>query len=259
MKEFVGLNSSDLEHLFMTIEGSMGVENRAQFFLWSQGALQAFLPHETLLCAHGDIAQMRFRCEAFSGGVVDDQTAQGGNDPVDALMPRIVDDWLLGGSLPRSLSPEGGIQTGRRQLLGDLRRRNFGHALAHGVREIQGEQGGFFAFLRMPRRPTARENYLLELLMPHLHMAMLRMLASEKGDKSAKPAGRMPLSKREIQVLYWVKGGKTNQEIGQILGISPPTAKNHVQQILRKLKVSNRAEAVGKGVALRLFSAAESA
>ena len=70
----------------------------------------------------------------------------------------------------------------------------------------------------------------------------------------AELAPTLLLSKREIQVLHWVKNGKTNQEIGQILGISPPTVKNHLQKIMRKLNVNNRAQAVGKCATLRLMA-----
>jgi DNA-binding CsgD family transcriptional regulator len=58
--------------------------------------------------------------------------------------------------------------------------------------------------------------------------------------------------------LHWVKNGKTNNEIGQILGISAPTVKNHVQNIMRKLNVNNRAQAVGKSAVLRLLAPGES-
>ena len=54
------------------------------------------------------------------------------------------------------------------------------------------------------------------------------------------------LSARETEILRWVAMGKTNPEIGSILGISVFTVKNHVQRILRKLDVTNRTQAVGK-------------
>jgi DNA-binding CsgD family transcriptional regulator len=78
------------------------------------------------------------------------------------------------------------------------------------------------------------------------------MLAHEKGSVAPANSEVMMLSKREIQILYWVKNGKTNNDIGLILEISPRTVKNHLQNIMRKLNVSNRAQAVGKGSALRL-------
>lgn len=52
------------------------------------------------------------------------------------------------------------------------------------------------------------------------------------------------LSAREREVLHWIGQGKTNEEIGIILGVSFFTVKTHVKNILRKLDVCSRAEAV---------------
>lgn len=54
------------------------------------------------------------------------------------------------------------------------------------------------------------------------------------------------LTKREIEILKLVKNGKTNPEISTILGVTFPTIKNHLQNIMVKMRVNNRAEAVGK-------------
>ncbi|MGW8592019.1 MadR family response regulator transcription factor [Dietzia sp. NPDC055877] len=52
------------------------------------------------------------------------------------------------------------------------------------------------------------------------------------------------LSGREVEVLRLLAEGKSNKEIGVELFISATTAKFHISNILRKLKVSRRAEAV---------------
>ncbi len=63
------------------------------------------------------------------------------------------------------------------------------------------------------------------------------------------PVEDFNLSARESEILAWVALGKTNPEIGSILGISTFTVKNHVQRILKKLDVTNRTQAVGKTTA----------
>ena len=258
-KPFVHLNNNDLEHLALTIETAMQVRTRSQFFLWAQGALQGFLPHTTLLCAHGDVGRMQLRFETFSRVVLEPRTDAALGDPVNGLVHRMVDDWIHQGTAPCCFSQACKVQTGRRQLLADLDKHGLDQILAHGVREIQGDYGSFFAFVGLGHLPEARDAYLLELLMPHLHLALFRMLNTEGCRSSAKEQPVTLLSKREIQVLHWIKNGKTNPEIGQILGISPRTAKNHVQKIMRKLKVTNRAQAVGKGATLRLVVAGDAA
>lgn len=52
------------------------------------------------------------------------------------------------------------------------------------------------------------------------------------------------LSGREVEVLRLLAEGKSNKEIGVELFISATTAKFHISNILRKLQVSRRAEAV---------------
>jgi DNA-binding NarL/FixJ family response regulator len=55
--------------------------------------------------------------------------------------------------------------------------------------------------------------------------------------------GFLRLTAREVQVAAWIAEGKTNPEIGVILGISFRTVDRHVGAILRKLGVENRTTA----------------
>ena len=55
--------------------------------------------------------------------------------------------------------------------------------------------------------------------------------------------GDVSLTKRESEVLKQLALGLTNKEIGQSLGISYETVKEHVQHILRKIGVSDRTQA----------------
>lgn len=249
MKDWVSINGQELELMLFTIETSIKVSKRFQFFLWAQGALQSFVPHETLLCAHGDIGNMRFSTELFSRAVLDPGLEQRLLDPVEGLLPRMIQQWSEGGHAPCVCSAED--ENGA-----FVQRFGFDNALCHGPREMRGEEGSFFVFLRLPEAGLERSAYMLELFLPHLHMALHRMADGEEDDARALFTPDTILSAREVQVLQWVREGKTNQEIGQILNISPLTVKNHVQKILRKLNVSNRAQAVAKGVASGLFATA---
>lgn len=53
------------------------------------------------------------------------------------------------------------------------------------------------------------------------------------------------LTTREAEVLYWVVKGKTNRDIGEILGSSPATAKKHLERVYVKLGVETRTAAAG--------------
>ena len=71
--------------------------------------------------------------------------------------------------------------------------------------------------------------------------AMAQKLAEHIGDEAISP--------REIEVLSLVAAGKRNKEIASELSIAEDTVKMHVRNILSKLQVNDRTEAVT--VALR--------
>ena len=56
-----------------------------------------------------------------------------------------------------------------------------------------------------------------------------------------------PLTEREQEVLELMAEGKSTDRIAVILSISRATARNHIQNILQKLHVHSRAEAVAYG------------
>jgi len=55
----------------------------------------------------------------------------------------------------------------------------------------------------------------------------------------------LKLTAKEAQVLYWLVKGKTNKDIGDILGNSPMTVKKHLERIFVKLGVETRTAAAG--------------
>ncbi|VTU40177.1 Stalked cell differentiation-controlling protein [Variovorax sp. PBS-H4] len=58
----------------------------------------------------------------------------------------------------------------------------------------------------------------------------------------------LKLTAREAEVLYWVVKGKTNRDIGEILGSSPATAKKHLERVYVKLGVETRTAAAGVAI-----------
>lgn len=54
----------------------------------------------------------------------------------------------------------------------------------------------------------------------------------------------VPLTSREWEVLDLMAGGRTNAQIGRVLGVSPITVRTHVANVLRKLRVPDRDSAV---------------
>jgi DNA-binding CsgD family transcriptional regulator len=62
------------------------------------------------------------------------------------------------------------------------------------------------------------------------------------------------LTSREIEVLGMLASGKNANDVAIHLGISPLTARNHIQHIFEKLEVHSKAEAVAFAFKMRVVS-----
>ncbi len=73
------------------------------------------------------------------------------------------------------------------------------------------------------------------------------LVMRESSDQAAMDAlcQVFKLTTREGEVLYWVVKGKTNRDIGDILGSSPATVKKQLEHIFAKLGVETRTAAAG--------------
>ncbi|MDP3543662.1 MAG: response regulator transcription factor [Elusimicrobiota bacterium] len=78
----------------------------------------------------------------------------------------------------------------------------------------------------------------------------LRQMGSANSEASL-----VALTKTEIKVLSNLGQGQSNKEIAASLSCSVKTIKNHLNSMFQKLSVSNRTEAVVKGIDMGLISA----
>lgn len=62
-------------------------------------------------------------------------------------------------------------------------------------------------------------------------------------DEAAMLRAAFALTPREAEVLTWIARGKSNRDVGEILGLSPRTVNKHLDQIYAKLGVENRTAA----------------
>lgn len=253
MNEPTLLDAQDLENLHHAIETAMSIRRRHQFFLWVQGALQRFLPHEVLLCALIEPNRGDMLIECFASAGVASAAGEATEAQFTGVVARALAAWQSNGGVPYLACPVGDPEAFR-HLAPAVRASRLDNIAAHGACDANGEPRSFFCFAQIPGAVTARHAYFLELLIPHLHLALLRMLSSERQPENDAIGGNQLITQRESEILRWVQEGKTNHEIGQILNISPLTVKNHLQKILKKLNVQNRAQAVAKVLRLNLLA-----
>lgn len=72
---------------------------------------------------------------------------------------------------------------------------------------------------------------------------LLRLSEVNSVNDEARLQQRFALTAREAQVLSWVSRGKSNRDVGEILGLSPRTVNKHLEQIFIKMGVENRTAA----------------
>ena len=82
---------------------------------------------------------------------------------------------------------------------------------------------------------------------------MIQGRTSDVRSRSAAADG-ITLSAREVQVLQWAAEGKTEWEIGAILGLSEHTAEKFIRSARAKLRAANRTHAVARALKLGLIA-----
>jgi DNA-binding CsgD family transcriptional regulator len=153
-----------------------------------------------------------------------------------------------------SVTPAGRIQwaTARAQRVLDeyqLRDKRGSNWLPRTLREwLKRQETGFNSREDLP---DPMEPLVVEFGPKALHIRLLRdgqrrlLCLDERRPEitveSLKPLG---LSPRETEVLCWVAQGKSNPEVGLILGISDRTVQKHLERIYIRLGLENRHAAI---------------
>ena len=110
-----------------------------------------------------------------------------------------------------------------------------------------------------PRKPLVVEREAKRLVVRHLCEAAQCVLLFDEQQTAPLPQAfeRLGLSQREAEVLLWVAQGKTNIEIGIILGLSPRTVQKHLERIFQKLGVETRTAAAMRALSSSGTAAAD--
>ena len=252
------LDEADRARFSDTVEASFAVSSRQQFFVWSQSSLQALIPHEILICGIEDgsrqgMAVHRFSASRYFRQEQFDVVA----NPLTGLMPRLlaVAEGNPAGKVIFSPDADNGDQrSADAALLLLVTTNELKNLAAQLVVGTRGKVEAFYAFSRLSHALDKRLGYVTELVIPHLHIAFLRVLATEReaSGSNSQRSGRL-VTPRQEEILNLIKNGKTNSEIAELLSCSPWTIKNHIQAILRKLDSNTRTHAISRAMTLGIL------
>lgn len=181
---------------------------------------------------HGLATTVSEAKRALQGRDVDFVVASG-HLPTEAILE--VSRWL------RKLSPSDrpnlvvtGLPQDEATILGYLEKGATGFTV--GEVSVEG--------LRLAMRALARGEAAVSMRLTYLLIVRLAELAELARDRGLDPASVEDLTPKESEVLTLLDEDLTNKQIAKRMYVSEGTVKSHVHQILRKLKVRGRKEAV---------------
>lgn len=239
--------------LAKTLEATCGIRTKQDFLFWAERDLRLLIPHQLLICGQIEFdragVSMRMRplvrheYECASG--LPDQSADEAR-----LLLSLVRGWTR--SVKPQLLPQPAISVP--SPMGEECPRCLPTPLIfHGMPDTNGRGASYVVLCGVGPGTNSRHAKLLELVVPHMHMALTKLLQHQRSKPvsadTTAPAHTQAMSRvslREREVMQWLQEGKTNWEIAQILGKSEHTVKNQVRSLLLKLRVNNRAQAVAK-------------
>lgn len=267
----MSMTGRQVEALVRVIEAGPAIRRRYQFFVWMQNHVHVLLPHVLAVCGSWQRQRRELVFEVFNSVAVPGSTLAALSGTAPALMTQAARAWVGNERRAFGMSTRSD-NAALAELRAELAAAGLGHFVMHGVARPQRPNELESLFLLAGPEPTLAAELAVrfELLLPHLHTTYLRVQDTERNlaapARAAAQAASGPepgpvsqITDREKEILRWVREGKSNQQIGDVLGISALTVKNHVQKILRKLGAANRAQAVAIAMSARLLPAGEAA
>ena len=231
--------------LVHTLAATLDIKTPKQFITWTATALQSIFPHGAMVAAlvrvdRAGACVHKLLSRNFPAEVLELAVSPTGDVRCSAFSRWIRDNK------PQLLDAQQAAGGCRSDLIRAIQQSDLENIAAHGLRDFNGSMVSYFSFSRIPEPLGADHAQLLQMIVPHMHLAFVRSVAKARRFTTPMRAASALISIREKEVLEWLRFGKTNGEIAQILGVSHHTVKNTVSTILAKLGVSNRTRAVAK-------------
>ncbi len=246
----------DVNHIYSLLEQSLGIQSHYHLLNWLQSDIQAFIPHDILISAWGDFSLGIFYLDI----VAIHPLLRTSNIDKEKLRPQInamLELWESSNMNPVALNIEDGYfdihgalkTSGHVDSIDRVRDFNLMRTcLIHGIKDNRAHDDCLYLLLST-ESTTQLSKSSLPILLPFIDNALRRIqpLPVETIDTNIDKESLNPaLSSRECEIMEYVKNGKTNIEIADILDISRFTVKNHLQRIFKKLDASNRSQAAFK-------------
>lgn len=247
--------TDEQRHVFMeVVEESLKISQNIHLFKWLQGGFQYLLGHEVMVFGIKDNHENLYKFEYLTSvRYFNDYKFNEAIKEKTGIIQRAISAWKMA-SVPlfvTNLIHDGmhnqfAVMNVNEEEFTQSELQSF---IVHGY----GEHNSIVIFGRLHKKPSAEIAKILEMLMPHLHCTLSNLLTGIVKTLQPVVKTNKKLSSRESQVIQYLYLGKTNWEISTILEVSPLTVKNHVQNIIKKLNVTNRRQAATKAAKMGII------
>ncbi len=209
-----------------------------QLTAWVRGPLRDLIPHEKALLGFGVVGYSTIRLDFAHPVDLAEAYFSASPSGTQNIASPVMVKWLERRE-PQTFGPAGFCRLVHERWLDNLRR----HQIDNGILDASVESGtGRLAFIKLFNvgvSPALDANVLRQCVTPLLAEFWKHIEAASPGIVSSVQP-RPTLTAAELKVLQWLREGKTNWEIGRILGKSELTVKTQIQHMLRKTRFKSR-------------------
>ncbi len=240
------------EKIFSVIQRSYAIENHLEFFKWLQDGVNEFLPHDVLVACWGDFDKKSTKSKlnydvASNLSDINTQAVFDSYNGYDVCMLYLHQQWEDNNRCWFVINDldhhqiENQFQVSLPNKLDQLN-----SLMVYGVSDVRGSNVCLYVFFSKEKIFDMPDS-VMGFIMPHIDNVLRKIQHLKPLKTHAEPAiivdGAM-LSVRELEIIHWIKSGKTNQEIAIILDISQNTVKSYLKRVFQKMNVTRRAQAV---------------
>ncbi|MBL0010248.1 MAG: transcriptional regulator EpsA [Nitrosomonas sp.] len=217
-----------LETYFRIIRKGMAVRSHCDLLKWLQGDLQHYLPHKIMLALwiRTDANQVEYDVVSALPGI---RTGFLHLEKLITLQQELHGFWIELGKVPyrQSLDAQDSQSEDCKPPATDEIFRGMRSLLVHGVSDERVGQDCLYILFNSKDSFDDTTLRVMESLLPYLDTALRRITPLVRQHQAMLPSADLlqssinyGLSMREVEILYWVRLGKTNSEIASILEIS---------------------------------------
>lgn len=247
------LSSQQQDKLFSVIQRSYSIDNHLDFFNWLQSDVNQVLPHEVVLACWGNFTNKSDSGDKLNYDVastlsdVNTQEIFVNHQKFDDCMHDLYALWLENKRCWFVINHlnDGNTNAKIKECL-PVKLKQLQSLLVYGVSDVRGSNECLYVFFSLKATFDVPDS-VLGLIMPHIDSVLRKIQHLEPVEILNIPAfviNDKSLSAREMEIIHWIKSGKTNQEIAVILNISLNTVKSHLKRVFQKMNVTRRAQAV---------------